>query len=127
VRITAVTFDDPAVAQARTATDALRELERSGRHLLADPARREEWSAELLDELARLTGALAGAVDVASGTSGPDVGRLASQLSDAILRRRDAVGGERPTSPVLPAVGNEDGRGARGPKHRAQRHLRPVR
>ncbi|HEY2223452.1 hypothetical protein [Actinomycetospora sp.] len=122
-----MTFDDPAVAQARAATDALRELERSGRHLLADPARREEWSSELLDELARLTDALAGAVEVASGTSGADVPRLAAQLSDAILRRRDAPGRERPTSPVLPAVGHEDGRGSREAKHRAHRHLRPVR
>lgn len=122
-----MTFDDPAVAQARAATDALRELERSGRRLLADPALREVWSAELLDELARLTGTLAGAVEVASGTSGQDVPRLAAQLSEAILRRRDATGGDRPTSPVLPAVGNEDGRGTRGPKHRAHRHLRPVR
>ncbi|MCD2194548.1 hypothetical protein LQ327_14335 [Actinomycetospora endophytica] len=122
-----MTFDDPAVAQARAATDALRELERSGRHLLADPAQREEWSGELLDELARLTSALADAVEMASGTSGPDVPRLAAQLSDAILRRREATGGDRPTSPVLPAVGNDDGRGAREPKHRARRHLRPVR
>jgi hypothetical protein len=127
VRITFVTFDDPAVAQARAATDALRELHRSGPHLLADPAGRAEWSGELLDELARLTAALAGAVEVASGTPGPDVPRLAAELSDAILRRRDALGGDRPTSPVLPAVGNEDGRGPRGPKHRAHRHLRPVR
>lgn len=118
-----MTFDDPAVAQARTATDALRELERSGHDLLTDATRRKEWSADLLGELARLTNALAGAVEVASGTSGPDVARLAAELSDAILRRRDATSGDRPTSPAVPAVGNEDGR---GPKHRARRHLRPV-
>jgi hypothetical protein len=123
VRITVVTFDDPAVAQARAATDALRELQRSGL-LLADPARREEWSTDLLEELARLTTALAGAVEVASGRPGADVRHLAAQLTEAIQRRGGAAGREHPTNPVLPAVGNDDGR---GPKHRARRHLRPVR
>ena len=126
--ITPVTFDDPAVAQARSATDALRELERHGRALLADPALRERWSAELLEELARLASAVAGAVEVASGSSGPDVTHLATQLSDAILRRRESSDAERRTSPALPAVGGADGReDLRRPKHRAHRHLRPVR
>jgi 4-aminobutyrate aminotransferase-like enzyme len=126
-----VTFDDPAVAQARTATDALRELERSGAHLLADPAVRRRWAVELLEELAELASALAEAVEVASGTSGPDVVEPAAELAGAIRRRRDALGTlealGRPTTPVLPAVGNDEGRGSRGPKHRAHRHLRPVR
>jgi hypothetical protein len=127
-----VTIDDTAVAQARTATDALRELERSDWHLMADPALRRRWGVDLLDELADLACALADAVEVASGISGPDVGGPTEQLCDAIRRRRDVLGaGEGPVeefeSPVLPAVGNDDGAGTHRPKHRAQRHLRPVR
>lgn len=116
-----MTFDEPAVAQARAATDALRELERTG--LLADRAHRLEWSTELLDELARLTGVLADAMQTAGGPSGSDVPRLAAELSEAIRRDRDAGHGDRPTSPVLPAVGHD---APRRPKHRAHRHLRPV-
>ncbi len=132
-----MTFDDPAVAQARTATDALRELEHSGWHLMADPEIRRRWSVDLLDELAVLAGALADAVEVASGISGPDVAGPAERLSEAIRRRRDAVDAgesaeERRRGPARPAAGNavagnDDGGGARGPKHRAHRHLRPVR
>jgi hypothetical protein len=122
--ITRVTFDNPAVAQARSATDALRELESRGRHLLADPSLREEWSAELLEELARLTFAVAGAVEVASGTTGPEVAHLAAELSDAILRRRETPD-DRPTSPAVRYTGERDD--LHQPKHRAQRHLRPVR
>jgi hypothetical protein len=126
-----VTLDHPAVAQARAAAEALRELDRSGRHLVADPALRRRWSTELLDELAELTAAVANAVEVASGRPGPDVTPPADQLAEALRRRRDALAeGEPPTSPVLPAVGTDarhDPRGPGGPKHRAQRHLRPVR
>jgi hypothetical protein len=126
-----VPFDDPAVAQARTATDALRELDRSGPHLLADPAVRGRWAVELLEELAELASALAGAVEVASGMAGPDVEEPAAELAGAIRRRRDALAAldalGRPATPVLPAVGTDEGPGPRGPKHRAHRHLRPVR
>jgi hypothetical protein len=122
-----VTFDDPAVAQARSATDALRELERSG-PLLADPATRRRWAVELLDELAYLADAVPGAVEAASGAAELDVTTLADELAEAIRRRRDDLGVvERPPSPALPAVGNADGPSSRGPKHRAHRHLRPVR
>ena len=123
-----VTFDDTAVAQARTATDALRELEHSDWHLMADTALRRRWGVDLLHELADLACALADAVEVASGTSGPDVASPAEQLCEAIRRRRDLLGeGEAAESPVLPAVGHDDGAVSRGPKHRAHRHLRPVR
>ncbi len=126
-----MTFDDTAVAQARTATDALRELEHAEWHLMADPALRRRWGADLLDELADLACALAAAVEVASGTSGPDVVGPAEQLCEAVRRRRDALSAgenyEDAGSPVLPAVGHDDGVGPHGPKHRAHRHLRPVR
>ncbi|HEY2196061.1 MAG TPA: hypothetical protein VGH76_27715 [Actinomycetospora sp.] len=123
-----MTFDDPAVAQARTATDALRELERSG-PLLADPTLRRRWAVDLLDELASLADALPGAVEVATGDTGPDdVTTLAEELAEAIRRRRDDLGvPERAAGPALPAVGSPEGHSSRGPKHRAQRHLRPVR
>jgi hypothetical protein len=131
-----VTFDDTGVAQAHIATDALRELEHSEWHLMVDPALRRRWGLELLDELADLACALADAVEVASGISGPDVAGPAEQLSRAIRRRRDVLSAgegtvEETEGPGLPAVENEDGAGAgagsRGPKHRAGRHLRPVR
>ncbi len=121
-----MTFDDPAVAQARTATDALRELANSDWHLMADPALRRRWGVDLLDELADLACALADAVEAASGISGPDVGGPAEQLCDAIRHRRDVLDAES-ESPVLPAVGHDEGVGSRGAKHRAHRHLRPVR
>ena len=123
-----MTFDDPAVARARTATDALRELEQSDWHLMADPALRRRWGVDLLDELADLACALADAVEAASGPSGPDVVGPAQQLCDAIRHRRDVLGAdEDPDHPVLPAVGHDDEPGSRVAKHRAQRHLRPVR
>jgi hypothetical protein len=123
-----VTFDDTAVAQARTATDALRELAHSDWHLMADPALRRRWGVDLLDELADLACAVADAVEAASGISGPDVVGPAEQLGEAIRHRRDVLGADEDCeSPVLPAVGNDAGVGSRGPKHRAHRHLRPVR
>ncbi|NMO88577.1 hypothetical protein [Actinomycetospora sp. TBRC 11914] len=122
-----MTFDDPAVAQARTATDALRELERSGGHLLADPAVRRRWGVDLLEELAQLASALAEAVEVASGSAGPDISDPAFELAEAIRRRRDSLDALDRVTPALPAVGNDEGRGSPGPKHRAHRHLRPVR
>jgi hypothetical protein len=127
-----VTIDDTAVAQARTATDALRELEHTDWHLMADPALRRRWGVDLLDELADLACALAAAVEAASGISGPDVVGPAQELCEAIRHRRDVLdAGEGPLeeseSPVLPAVGHDEGPGPRGPKHRAHRHLRPVR
>lgn len=123
-----MTFDDTAVAQARTATDALRELEHSDWHLMADPALRHRWGVDLLDELADLACALADAVEAASGVSGPDVVGPAQQLCDAIRHRRDVLDADEDSdSPVLPAVGHDEGAGARGAKHRAHRHLRPVR
>jgi hypothetical protein len=123
-----VTFDDTTVAQARTATDALRELEHSDWHLMADPALRRRWGVDLLDELADLAGALADAVEAASGISGPDVAGPAQQLCDAIRHRRDVLGADEDLdSSVLPAVGHDDGAGPHSAKHRAHRHLRPVR
>jgi hypothetical protein len=123
-----VTLDDPAVAQARTATDALRELAHSDWHLMADPALRRRWGVDLLEELADLACALADAVEAASGISGPDLAGPAEQLGEAIRHRRDVLDAdEESESPILPAVGHDDGVGSRGPKHRAHRHLRPVR
>jgi hypothetical protein len=123
-----VTFDDTAVAQARTATDALRELEHSDWHLMADPALRRRWGVDLLAELADLAGALADAVETASGVSGLDVAGPAQQLCDAIRHRRDVLcADEDLDSPVLPAIAHDDSAGPHSPKHRAHRHLRPVR
>jgi len=122
-----VTFDEAAVAQARTATDALRELEQSDWLLVADPALRRRWGVDLLDELADLADALADAVEAASGTSGPDVVGPAQQLRDAIRHRRDVLDEDEDLDhPVLPAVGHDERPGAPGAKHRAHRHLRPV-
>ena len=121
-----MTIDDTAVAQARTATDALRELEHSDWHLMADPALRRRWGVDLLDELADLACALADAVEAASGVSGPDVVGPAQQLCEAIRHRRDLVIADDPEGPVVPAVGHDEGAGTRGAKHRAHRHLRPV-
>jgi hypothetical protein len=123
-----VTFDDTAVAQARNATDALRDLEHSDWHLMADPALRRRWGVDLLEELADLAGALADAVEAASGIAGPDVTSPAEQLCEAIRHRRDVLAAgegaiEESRGPAVPA----GGAGARSPKHRADRHLRPVR
>jgi len=122
-----VTFDEAAVAQARTATDALRELEQSDWLLVADPALRRRWGVDLLDELADLAYALADAVEAASGTSGPDVVGPAQQLCDAIRHRRDVLDADVDLDhPVLPAVGHGERHGSPSAKHRAHRHLRPV-
>ena len=99
---------------------------------MADPELRHRWSVDLLDELACLADALADAVEVASGISGPDVVGPAVELSEAVRRRRDVlaadgVPGEESSGSARPALGNDDGAGSHGPKHRAHRHLRPVR
>jgi hypothetical protein len=123
-----VTFDDTAVAQARIATDALRDLEHSDWHLVADTALRRRWGVDLLDELADLACALADAVEAASGIAGPDVTGPAEQLCEAIRHRRDLLaaaeaGLEDSREPAVPGGSV----GAPSPKHRAHRHLRPVR
>ena len=72
----------------RTARDALAELGR-GRVACPTDVDRFDWSADLLDELARIALQVAEAAATLAGEHDADVDARASDLATAIVRRRN--------------------------------------
>lgn len=86
-----VTIENTGVALARQATEALRALGEYGPHLAPDGADRFGWSADVLDELARVATLLGRAVDEASGEASAGVGERADELATAIIAHRNSL------------------------------------
>lgn len=86
-----VTIENTAVALARRAHDALRAIEEQGPHVRPTGTDRFAWTADVLDELARVAGVLGRAVDHASGDECPTVRREAAELTDAIIAHRNTM------------------------------------
>ena len=67
-----MTVENTGVALARQATEALRHLDDHGRTLRPDGTDHFTWSADVLDELARLAEVLGRAVERVSGEDAPE-------------------------------------------------------
>jgi hypothetical protein len=86
-----VTVENTGVALARQATDALRQLDDQGRMLRPDGVDHFTWSADVLDELARLAETIGRAVEQVSGESAPGAESHAQALATAIVAHRNAL------------------------------------
>ena len=86
-----MTIENTGVALARQATEALRALGEYGPHLAPDGADRFGWSADVLDELARVATLLGRAVDEAAGEVSAGVGEHADDLATAIVAHRNSL------------------------------------
>lgn len=95
-----VTVENTGVALARQATEALRRLDDHGRSLRPHGVDRFTWSADVLDELARLAETIGRAVEHVSGESAPGAESHAQALATAIVAHRNSLlrhrAGERP-------------------------------
>lgn len=103
-----MTFENTAVALAETASRALRDLDQHGPHLRPDRSDRFGWSADVLDELARVAELLGRAVEHTTGVTDVDVTRRSQELATAVIAHRNALlrdGGERD-----PSVGSAEAR-----------------
>ncbi|CAA9295720.1 MAG: hypothetical protein AVDCRST_MAG54-4830 [uncultured Actinomycetospora sp.] len=110
-----VTVENTGVALARQAADALRRLDDQARTLRPDGVDHFTWSADVLDELARLAETIGRAVERVSGESAPGAESHAQALATAIVAHRNALlrhggghdpfpgGGDR-TSPEVTVV-----------------------
>lgn len=120
-----VTFENTAVALAKTASDALRDLDQHGPHLRPQNTDRFGWSADVLDELARVAELLGRAVEHTTGVSDGDVSRHARELATAVIAHRNTLlrhgGGHDP----LPVGGDRHG-GTAGPRDGGHRAALPA-
>jgi hypothetical protein len=95
-----VTVENTGVALARQATEALRRLDDQGRSLRPDDVDHFTWSADVLDELARLAETIGRAVEHVSGETAPGAESHAQALATAIVAHRNSLlrhrAGERP-------------------------------
>jgi hypothetical protein len=106
-----VTVENTGVALARQASDALRRLDDQGRALRPDGVDHFTWSADVLDELARLAETVGRAVEQVTGEASPAAEAHAQALATAIVAHRNSLlrhrDGERPFRPggdrALPA------------------------
>jgi hypothetical protein len=109
-----VTVENTGVALARQAADALRRLDDQGHALRPDGVDHFTWSADVLDELARLAEIIGRAVERVSGESAPGAESHAQALATAIVAHRNSLlrhgGGHHPfpgggdrTNPEVPA------------------------
>jgi hypothetical protein len=98
-----VTVENTGVALARAATEALRRLDDQGRSLRPEEVDHFTWSADVLDELARLAETIGRAVERVSGEDAPVAESAARALATAIVAHRNSLlrhrDGERPFRP----------------------------
>ena len=111
-----MTFENTAVALARTASQALRDLDQHGAHLRPEGADRFGWSADVLDELARAAELLGRAVEHATGVSDVDVARTADDLVTAVVAHRNALLREGSGPPFRPCGDRSGGAAAHLPR-----------
>ncbi|WP_285648743.1 hypothetical protein [Actinomycetospora sp. NBRC 106375] len=86
-----MTVENTGVALARQASEALRRLDHQGRALRPDGVDRFSWSADVLDELARLAETLGAAVEHVSGETAPGAESHARALATAIVAHRNSL------------------------------------
>lgn len=86
-----VTVENTGVALARQATEALRRLDHEGRALRPDGVDHFTWSADVLDELARLAEILGRAVEHVSGEAAAGAESHAQALATAIVAHRNSL------------------------------------
>lgn len=121
-----VTIENTGVALAKDAVEALRKLDHHGPHLRPAGTDRFAWTAEVLDELARVAEALGRAVDHASGDECPAVRQQVSALVDAIVSHRNTMLQPVPSAASRVATAHSDrslsatGRGDANTRPRAQ-------
>ena len=114
-----MTFENTAVALARQAHEALKAIEEQGPHVRPTGTDRFAWTADVLDELARVAGVLGRAVDHASGDECPTVRREAAELADAITAHRNTMLLPSPRGvQYTEAARNDRSRDAAGPSPR---------
>jgi hypothetical protein len=98
-----VTVENTGVALARAATEALRRLDDQGRALRPEGVDHFTWSADVLDELARLAETIGRAVEHVSGEDAPLAESSARARATAIVAHRNSLlrhrDGERPFRP----------------------------
>ena len=117
-----MTVENTGVALARQAADALRRLDHQGRSLRPETVDHFTWSADVLDELARLAEAIGRAVEHVTGEPAPAAEAHAQALATAIVAHRNSLlrhgrsdrpflPGDDPTPPLDIALGHRgDGR-----------------
>ena len=111
-----MTIENTGVALAKDAADSLRKLDQHGPHLRPAGTDRFQWTAEVLDELARVAGLVGRAVDHASGDEDPGVRRQAEALVDAIVSHRNTMLQPVPSARSTVDVAHSDrSLSARGP------------
>jgi len=86
-----VTVENTGVALARQATEALRRFDDRGRSLRPDGVDHFSWSADVLDELARLAETLGRVVERVSGEDAPAAESHAHALATAIVAHRNSL------------------------------------
>ncbi|PVZ10196.1 hypothetical protein [Actinomycetospora cinnamomea] len=86
-----MTVENTGVALARQAIEALRRLDDEGRSLRPDDVDPFTWSADVLDELARLAETIGRAVERVSGESAPGAEAHAQALATAIVAHRNSL------------------------------------
>lgn len=86
-----MTVENTGVALARQAMEALRRLDAEARTPRPDGVDRFTWSADVLDELARLAEALGGAVEHVSGEPAADAESRGRELATAIVAHRNSL------------------------------------
>lgn len=115
-----MTVENTGVALARQAVEALRRLDDEGRTLRPDGVDHFTWSADVLDELARLADLLGRAVENVTGEPAAGAETHAQMLATAIVAHRNSLlrhgRGEHPfpvgADRVLPPVIARDGVGS---------------
>ena len=101
-----VTVENTGVALARQAAEAVRALDDHGRSLRPDGVDRFTWSADVLDELARLAEMIGQAAERVSGEPSSAVESRAQALSTAIVAHRNSL--LRPTADRDHLPGGDD-------------------
>lgn len=86
-----MTVENTGVALARQATEALRRLDDEGRALRPDGVDHFTWTADVLDELARLAETLGRAVEHVSGEEASGAESHARALATAIVAHRNSL------------------------------------
>ncbi|WP_133829657.1 hypothetical protein [Actinomycetospora succinea] len=86
-----MTVENTGVALVRQATEALRRLDAEGRALRPDGVDHFTWSADVLDELARLAEMLGRAVEHVSGEQASRAESHAQALATAIVAHRNSL------------------------------------
>lgn len=86
-----VTVENTGVALARQAVEALRRLDDEGRTLRPDGVDHFTWSADVLDELARLADVLGRAVEHVTGEPAAGAETHAQALATAIVAHRNSL------------------------------------